>query len=176
MLQVVIPETELYDESSGEFIYTKRYVVQLEHSLVSVSKWESKWERPFLVDDPPKTTEQVVDYYRCMALTKGIPDESFYCIPESEMERINSYIKAKRSATTITNHENRPPSREIVTSEVIYYWMVAHQIPFECEKWHLNRLLMLIQVCNAKNTPGKKMSVKDAHALNMARRARHKKR
>lgn len=176
MLQIVIPETELYDESLGEFVYTKRYVLQLEHSLVSLSKWESKWEQPFLKDDPPKTTEQVVDYYRCMALTKGVPDEAFYAIPASECQRIEAYIKAKRTATTIANHDKRPPSREIITSEVIYYWMVAHQIPFECEKWHLNRLLTLIQVCNAKNSPPKKMSQKDAHALNVARRAKHAKR
>ena len=175
MLTIVIPETEEYDPCTGTFIIRKKEVLSLEHSLVSLSKWESKWKKPFLSEEN-KTPEESLDYVRCMTINSV--DPSIYRrLSTSAIQRINEYIGDPMTATTIKEDPNQRKSREVVTSEIIYYWMVALQIPFECQKWHLNRLLMLIRVCNIKNTPPKKMSKGDIYrqnsALNAARRKMH---
>lgn len=175
MLTIVIPETEEYDPHTESFIIRKKEVLSLEHSLVSLSKWESKWKKPFLSNDP-KTPEESLDYIRCM--TVNSVDPSVYRrLSSAAVKRIDAYISDPMTATTIKEDSTQPKSREIVTSELIYYWMVALQIPFECQKWHLNRLITLIRVCNIKNSPQKNMSRSDIYrqnsALNAARRKMH---
>lgn len=172
MLQITIPSTEQWDEINQEFLSSKETTLRLEHSLVSLSKWESKWCKPFL-DKKDKTYEETIDYVKCMTLTPNVDPKIYYALTEENIKQINEYISAPMTATYI-NDNKRGGSREIVTSELIYYWMITLNIPFECEKWHLNRLLMLVKVCNIKNQPPKKMSKKSIMsrnaALNAARR------
>lgn len=175
MLHIDIPSTELWDEGRQLFVTSKAQHLQLEHSLVSISKWESKWCKPF-VSKIKKTPEETVDYIKCMTLTQNVDPEVYEYLSISNFDKINEYIEAPMTATTI--HEisvsNNRRSEEVVTSELIYYWMIALTIPFECQKWHLNRLLMLIRVCNAKNKPPTKQSSRQIMnrnaALNAARR------
>lgn len=177
MLQIIIPASEMYDERTGEFIETPRQVLQVEHSLVSLSKWESRWGKPFLTTDS-KSREECNDYIRCMTLTQNVPPNVYKVIPEAVIEKVNDYIEHPMTATWFREDKmhNHPRNREIVTAELIYYWMIALNIPFECQKWHLNRLLTLIRVCNEKNAPQKKMAKSDIYrnnrALNEARRKR----
>ncbi len=170
MLPLVIPETELYDEVRNEFIFVKQQKLVLEHSLLSLSKWESKWHKPFL-SKKEKTEDEIFDYIRCMTVN-SVDENVYLCLSQEMVHQINKYIEDSMTATTI--NDKRSPSREIVTAEIIYYWMVALQIPFECQKWHLNRLLTLIDVCSIKNQPPKKMSQKAIlsrnASLNAARR------
>jgi hypothetical protein len=175
MLQLTVTiEPEQWDERSGEFIPPKEKTIQLEHSLVSLSKWESKWCKPFLHSD--KTGEEVLDYIKCMTLTQNVPPELYTKLSSKNIETINEYINAPMTATTFSDNGNSKKNREIVTSELVYYWMVAYNIPFECQKWHLNRLITLIRVCGVKNEPPKKMSkneiMKRNAELNAKRRAK----
>lgn len=173
MLQIVIPATEMWDEVNECFVVEKEQTLCLEHSLVSLSKWEAKWHKPFLSKEN-KTVEETIDYIRCMTLTQNVKPEVYTRLTNENVKAVNDYIENPMSATTINEDKNGPKNREIITSELIYYWMVALQIPFECQKWHLNRLLTLIRVCNIKNKPPKKMSKKQLMsrnaALNAARR------
>ena len=172
MLKVTIPSIELYDERINEFFTTKEQTIQIEHSLVSLSKWESKWRKPFLTKDE-KTHEESIDYIRCMTITQNVDDNVYKLIGQGIIEEVSRYIEAPMTAT-VFNTENKNGNREIITAEIIYYWMIALSIPFECQKWHLNRLLALIKVCDIKNTPTKKMSKRDImernRSLNLARR------
>lgn len=172
MISIYIPETEYFDESKSEFVSIKEQTLLLEHSLISVSKWESKWHKPFL-EKNDKTTEEVLDYLRCMTITQNVDPNVYYNISESDILKIKDYIDDSMTATTFSNQGR--PNRQIITAEIIYYWMVSFNIPFECQKWHLNRLLTLIHVCSIKNQPSKKMSKADIRsrnaALNAARRA-----
>lgn len=173
MLQITIPAVELWDEGKQEFVSTKEKTLQLEHSLVSLSKWESKWGKAFLTKTD-KTTEEVVDYVRCMTLTQNVSPDTYNCLTEEHFVQINNYIAAPMTATTFYGDKKQGGGRETVTSELIYYWMISLNIPFECQKWHLNRLLTLIRVCEVKNTPPKKRSKREMAsqyaALNEARR------
>ena len=172
MLKIIVPAMEYYDEVNNEFIQFKEQVLQLEHSLVSISKWEAKWHKPFL-DGKEKTLEQVIDYVRCMTITQNVKPEVYTRLTEGNLKAINEYIENPMTATTFSD-TRQTPNREIITSEIIYYWMVAFNIPFECQKWHLNRLLTLIRVCNIKNNPPKKMGRNEIlqrnKALNEARK------
>jgi hypothetical protein len=172
MLQITIPAIEFFDEAKEEFVTPKGTVLQLEHSLVSMSKWESKWCKPFL-SKADKTTEESIDYIRCMTITQNVSPDVYDFITNEIVQQISAYIDSPMTATTFSKTDHKI-NREIVTSEIIYWWMVALNIPFECQKWHLNRLLTLINVCNLKNQPPKKMKKSDlmAHnrALNAARR------
>lgn len=175
MLQLKVGTgTEGFDEEKSEFVDTDVVVLRLEHSLVSLSKWESKWEIPFLTKRE-MSREEVLDYIVMMNLDEEFPEGVLDRLQDEHYEKINEYISAKMTATTIRDNNNAP-SREIITSELIYYWMVAMSIPFECQYWHLARLLTLIQVVNAKNAPARKMSGADQAAenrrLNAERRAR----
>lgn len=165
MLKIEIPSAELYDEDREEFITVKKTTLRLEHSLVSVSKWESTWKKPFLDGKNKKTPEETIDYIRCMTLDQNVDPNVYLAIPSSEIEKINAYISDEKTATWF-NEPNKSPSHEIVTSELIYYWMTAYQIPFECQKWHLSRLMALIRICNIKNAPDKKMSKSSILAKN----------
>ena len=173
MLKITIPATELWDEKKQEFVYTKEQTIQLEHSLVSLSKWESKWCKVF-ISNQPKTIEEILDYIKCMTLTQNVDPNIYKCLTNDNIAQVNRYIEAPMTATYISQQWKKG-SREQVTSELIYYWMIALNIPFDpCQKWHLNRLLTLIQVCNFKNQPPKKMSRREIMnrntALNEARR------
>lgn len=173
MLKITVPATELFDEEHNSFIKIKETQLQLEHSLVSISKWESKWHKPFLSRTEEKTTEMYIDYVRCMTLTQNVNPLIYYGLTAQNMEDIQKYIDNPMTATWFSNQQKKE-NRKIITSEVIYYWMVALQIPFECQKWHLNRLLTLIRVCNIENQPKKKMSKKATRqsnaSINAARR------
>ena len=174
MLEVFIPKIELFDDETEEFISFKEQTLQLEHSLVSISKWESKWCKPFLGMEE-KTRVETIDYIRCMTITKGVNEDMYQHIPDNIIQRINDYINAPMTATTVTDINNgKKGSKEIVTSELIYYWMIAFQIPPEFEKWHLSRLMTLISVCNVKNQPPKKMSKREVMSRNAALNAKRK--
>lgn len=174
MLQLTIPAFECFDENTGEFRSIRETTLQLEHSLVSVSKWESKWQKPFLASTE-KTVEECIDYVRCMTITQNVDPSVYSFLTEKNFREINAYIEAPMTATTFSDRENKQFSREVITAEVIYYWMVALNIPFECQKWHLNKLITLVRVCNIKNSPQKKMTKREMaernRALNAARRA-----
>lgn len=174
MLQIHVADKERFDEEHEEFIYIKGQNIVLEHSLISLSKWESKWCKPFLGQEA-KTNEEIIDYIRCMTLTQNVDPLVFYSLDPKTINEINEYINAPMTATWFSEESNKKGSKEVVTSEVIYYWMIALNIPFQCEKWHLNRLLTLIKVCNEKNKPAKKMNKKALmernRSLNEARKA-----
>lgn len=172
MLFITVPSVEMFDDKTNRFYKTKSQDLRLEHSLVSISKWEAKWQKPFLSKDD-KTIEETLDYIRCMTLTQNVPPDVYTRLTESNIEEVSKYINASMTATTFSN-KNMKPNREIITSEVIYYWMIAFNIPFECQKWHLNRLLTLINICNIKNQPAKSMSKRDIMARNKALNAQRK--
>ena len=179
MLVITIPATkpaEYYDESKEEFVYKpgmKEQTLQLEHSLVSLSKWGSKWCRPFL-SKPPATVEETIDYIKCMTITKNVDPEVYNNLTEENIDQIKAYINAPMTATTFYDEKNTKQNRETVTSELIYYWMIALQIPSDYEKWHINRLLTLIRVCNIKNQPPKKRSRREIMSRNAALNAARK--
>lgn len=156
MLKIVIPSSEFFNQVSSEFLTTPELKIDMEHSLVSLSKWEAEFEKPFLSKDN-KTPEETSGYLRAMALTPDVSPEVFQRMPSEVISQINTYIGAKMSATWFTEVPGASKSREIITSEIIYYWMTALNIPFECETWNLNRLFTLIKVTNQKNSPAKKM-------------------
>lgn len=172
MLELVVPASELFDETVG-FIQTKQTVLQLEHSLISISKWESKWKKPYL-SDKEKTNEEILDYIKCMTLTKDVDQNVYFVIASNVqlLKTIANYIDDSMTATTFSD-KNKKFSREIITSEIIYYWMISFNIPTEYSKWHLNRLLALIKVCGLKNSTPEKMSKMDQakfnHNLNASR-------
>lgn len=165
MLRLIIPPNEQYDESTGKFIDFHGATIQLEHSLVSVSKWEQKWHKPFLTREK-KTVPETIDYIRCMTLTQNVPPEVYDNLTDKNIEQVNEYIENPMTATWFSEEDDKSGSKEIITNEIIYYWMISLNIPVEFQKWHLNHLLTLIQVCNLKNAPQKKMSKKELAARN----------
>ncbi len=173
MLYITIPATELWDERKQEFTYAKEQTLQLEHSLISLRKWESKWCKPFLSKDR-KTDTEILDYIQCMTLTPNVKPETYFRLTADNIRDIEKYINAPMTATTFSKDKNTRHSREIITAEIIYYWMFSLHIPLECQKWHLNQLLTLIRVFNAKNTTQKKRNTRDTwrqyEALNAARK------
>lgn len=178
MLQITIPAAEYYDDDKGEFINIPSQTLMLEHSLLSISKWEAKWKKPFLVENPPKTEEETMDYIRCMTINhRSIDARCYMGITSAQLTEIMNYINDPMTATTFSNHRQSQNGRkkQVITSELLYYDMTACNIPFECEKWHLNRLLTLINICAIKNQPPKKMKKSDIskrnRALNAKRRA-----
>jgi hypothetical protein len=175
MLYLTMPSSEFFDENSNAFIQYKAENLTLEHSLVSLSKWESKWQKPFL-DKEPKTDEEALDYVRCMTISQNPSADVYDRMRNAVFDKIVSYINAPMTATWFNEQKQTGKALEIVTAEIIYYWMISLNIPMECQKWHLNRLLTLIRVCNIKNTPPKKMGRKqqlnNQRALNEARRNR----
>lgn len=184
MLNIHIPESEFFDDSKYEFIKTKESDLCLEHSLVSISKWESKWKKPFITKNP-HTSEELIDYIKYMTLTQNV-DENVYLTIKTDpklLKKINDYIDDKMTATIFSENKtangmpvHKSNGGKIITSELIYYWMFSYQIPIECQKWHLNRLLTLIRIFNIEQGNGKKMSKRDTlannKALNAARRQR----
>ena len=192
MLKIHIPEVEDYDdERNNEFINIKACDLVLEHSLISISEWEARWHKPFLTTKE-KTNEEILDYIRCMVMRRdanNVDPRIFEFIPEEELKRIQEYIEDDHTATCFKKSVSelqgrRPEKKEVLTSEVIYYYMIALGIPKDFEKWHLGRLQTLIKVCNEKNKEqdpkykNKQLTTKDQarlaadyHALNQKRRA-----
>lgn len=176
MLKIKIPAVELFDERSNSFItLEKEGVLTLEHSLVSLSKWESKWQKPFMTKQE-KTEEETLDYIKCMTITQNVDPELYenikYC--PNIIQQVNDYIANPMTATTFSEDKTSKPNREIVTSELIYFWMFSYGIPMDCQKWHLNRLLTLVRVFTVKNQThkplGKKATASKYAALNAARK------
>lgn len=161
MLPITIPAREFFDEAKQEFIYTQEYKLQLEHSLASLSKWEEKWKKPFFKKGE-KTLEETIDYIRCMCLDPDVPPEVFYYVTNKNMTDISAYIEDSMTATTFYEPDGKKRNNEQITAELIYYWMLSLEIPFDREYWHLNKLLTLIRVTSLKNAPPKKMSAKEA--------------
>ena len=165
MLTIIVPGVELFDENNQEFTYSESVILELEYSLVSVSKWESIHEKPFL-DNKTKSTDETFSYIQAMTLTPNIPPEVFQRMTQRNLEDIHNYIDAKMTATWFHENPNAPRSREIITAELIYYWMINFNIPVEFENWHLNRLLTLIKICNIKSAKPRKMSQSEVSARN----------
>ena len=177
MLTIKIPTTEYFDEENNRFGYVDECELRLEHSLLSISKWESKWHKPYLdTTTYEKTNEMNLDYIRCMTITQNVPDIVYRCLTQENINDIAKYIADPMTATWFSGDDDSHTNSEIVTSELIYYWMTAAGIPFSCEKWHINRLLILIKIYSIKNGKPKKMSQKETaaryKALNAARRAK----
>ena len=167
MLQIKVEATELWDELNQQFINVKEQTLRLEHSLTSLSKWESKWCKSFF-DKEDKTDEQIIDYIKCMTLDRNVDPNAYRCLSDKNVMTIRDYIEAPMTATTFSDNK-KGMSRDVITSELIYYWMIALNIPFDpCQKWHLNRLITLIRVCEIKNQPAKKMSKQEIIARNAA--------
>lgn len=174
MLTIEVPITpEGWDEKKQEFVDAKTQTLQLEHSLVSLSKWESKWKKSFC-SSKNITNEEMLDYIKCMTITRNVDPDVYNHLTPTNVKQVRDYIDDPMTATTFPK-ERGGHSKEIITSELIYYWMIASQIPLECEKWHLNRLITLIRVCSIKNTPPKKRSKRDIMSQNVALNAARRK-
>jgi hypothetical protein len=174
VLKLKVPIAEAYDEANGEFVASEFFTLELEHSLASLSKWEAEYEKPFL-GEQDKSNEEILGYIVAMTLNDDVPAEVYGKLSEENLYQVNRYINSKMTATTIHEIAQQRKSREVITSEIIYYWMVSLQIPFETQHWHLNRLITLVRVVNLKNSPPKKVGRKTAaqqqRDLNAARRA-----
>lgn len=160
MLTISVPRTEWFDENRMEFFKVEACTLQLEHSLISLSKWESKWKKPYLNPSSPITRDEFIDYVRCMTISRNVNPLVYEALTPEQIDLIQAYINDKMTATWFSKDQrkNGVTYGRIVTSELIYYWMIAQNIPAEYQKWHLNRLLTLIEVCNAENAPKGKMS------------------
>ena len=178
MLRIIIPapKAEEWDEQKEEFVYRtigKDQTICLEHSLVALSKWESKWCKPFLSSE--KTDEEFLDYIKCMTLTSNVSPEVYNNLTEKNLMEIRDYINAPMTATTFVEDKVKKPNREIITAELIYYWMITLSIPSEYQKWHINRLITLIRVCEIKNSKPKKHSKREIMSRNAAMNAARRK-
>jgi len=173
MLTITIPDQEWFNDVTQEFVTIKGRDLTLEHSLVSLAKWESLFHKPFLTREE-KTRSETLNYIKCMTITQNVDDILYKAIDATTIAQVSAYIENPMTATTFTESEQKQKvNRDVITAEIIYYWMIALTIPMECQKWHLNRLLTLINVCNIKNQP-KKMSKSEIlrrnRALNAQRR------
>jgi hypothetical protein len=172
MLKIMVKGLELYDERINEFSNTKDQELQLEHSLVSLSKWESKWLKPFLTSKD-RTKEESMDYIKAMTITQNVDPQTYLGLTSENFDAIAKYIEEPMTATTFVKEKHKI-NNDIITSEIIYYWMITLNVPFECQKWHLNKLLALINVCNLKNQPKKKVNKKAVLERNAAINAARK--
>ena len=179
MLRIDIPSTEYWDEKNEKFVKIKGTTLQLEHSLVSIAKWEAKWHKPYLtgLKKYEKTNEEVLDYIRCMTLTQNVDPSTYERMTPENLTAINDYVNDPATATWFNNNKVNKTSNEIITAELVYYWMITLNIPVEFQKWHINRLLTLIRVCNEKqqdpktNKLNRQQLAQRNASLNAARRA-----
>jgi len=167
MLRILVSGEEIYNEETQEFTTINGTMIEMEHSLLSLSKWEAKFQKPFL-DQAEKTSEEVLNYIYMMILTEDISEDILIHLSNENIEQIKNYIDSSQSATTFYDTQQRPGKKETITSELVYYWMLSFNIPFECESWHLNRLFSLIRICGIKNSSDNKMSRKETAAYNKA--------
>jgi hypothetical protein len=165
MLQLKITGGELFDEETQTFTSTEDVTLNLEHSLLSLSKWESKFLKPFLSNNN-KTSEEILWYIRCMIIDNNYNENSILNLSQSNFEEINAYINSPQSATTFGSMPQRGGMSEVITAELIYYWMIAFTIPISCETWHINRLFSLIRICNIKNSKPQKMNRNEVASRN----------
>lgn len=176
MLEINIPGNERWDEKACVFVYDKPATLRLEHSLLSLSKWESKWHKPFLDESKPRTQEETLDYVRCMTLTQGVDPGVYYRLTRENMAAIQRYIQDPMTAATFKERKSAKRRARYQSAETFYAAMASYGIPFSCEKWHLNRLPALIRACGEENMPPEKMGRREqaAHirALNAQRRAK----
>lgn len=177
MLQITIPTIEMWDEAKEEFVKPQEeQILSLEHSLISISKWESRWHKAFLTKRE-KTNDEILDYVRCMTLTPNVNPDIYNRLTNDNYKQINDYINESMTATVFTEDGSGKRNNETITNEVIYNWMISLNIPFEAQNWHLNRLITQIRVCSIKNQPPKKMSKssigKHQAAVNAARRKKY---
>ena len=177
MLRLKIPAAELWNEKTNEFEYTKPVELELEHSLVSLSKWESFYEKPFL-NNEGLTDKETLYYIECMCITQDIDPEVFNFLTDKNIQQVNSYISKKHTATwfsdTPKENVSNGADKTVVTSEIIYYWMISLGVPFEAQFWNLNRLLTLIRVLNIKNKPPEKLTKEEAIARVRDINAKHR--
>lgn len=169
MLKLKIEGKEYYNEITNEFIDLPGGELQLEHSLYALAAWESKWKKPFLTDKP-KTLDETISYIKCMTLNpESVSPHLYSLISQKNLDQIYEYMGSTQTATWFTEHgPKQPKSRKVITAEIIYYWMVSFNIPFECQYWHLDRLITLIRVCDINSKPPKKMSKQEAARQRMA--------
>lgn len=176
MLQIIVPGVELWDEVKEEFVMgAEPQPLQLEHSLDSISKWEARWNKAF-ISKRDKSREETIDYIKCMTLTKNVDPDVYTRLSRDNFSDVEKYISAPMTATYFPKDGNGKGGNEVVTSELIFYWMVSFQIPFECQYWHLNRLIALIRVCEMKNKPSKRRSSKDLASRYAAQNAANRRR
>lgn len=178
MLELYVSMRDGFNEATNEFVSTETFLLELEHSLVSLSKWEAHFEKPFIGNGKQeKTNEETLWYIKAMTLTSDVPIKVYGRLSSEDITQINNYISAKMTATWFKEDKSQRASQEIITAEIIYYWMISLNIPLDCERWHLNRLLTLIRVCSEKNAPKKKMNKAEAarvqRELNAQRRAQY---
>lgn len=180
MLKISIPGREWFDDDKQTFIQSPSCEITLEHSLLSLSKWEAKWKKPFLDEKLQRSNEEFIDYIRCMTINQGVDPKVYYGLTMDLIQQIRDYIGDPMTATTIKKRQNKRSNggKKIVTSELIYAWMIRYGVPFECQKWHLNRLMMLIEVCGIESGEQPKMSqadiMRENASLNAMRRAKRK--
>jgi len=173
MLILKVPGIELFDEALHVFTTEDAFTLELEHSLVSLSKWESKFEKPFLTGEA-KSDEEALAYIEVMILTPEFPPDILTRLSDENMRDINNYIEAKMTATWFKDEKNPKRSREVITAELIYYWMITFNIPMECQNWHLNRLFTLIKIFSVKNAKPEKVSKRELLARNRELNAQRK--
>lgn len=174
MFTIQFPDVELFNNETQTFSTAKGREITLEHSLKSVALWESKWHKPFFSAEQ-KTWEQTVSYIQCMTVSKHVDPVLYLGVTPEIVREVNNYIEDPMTATWFTEEKNVSQNREVITAEIVYYWMIALNIPFECQTWHFNRLMTLIKVCNIKNSPKKKMSKQEVYARNRALNAQRRK-
>ena len=175
MLEIVVPASEGWDEQKEQFVQIlKEQTIVLEHSLVSISKWESKWRKPFF-SKKLKSDEEMLDYIRCMTITQNVKPEVYRCLSTDNLARINDYMDSPMTATWFNDEAGGGNNKAQMTSELMYYNMIAYGIPFECQKWHINRLITLMRICDIKNRKPEKSNTGDILRQNAALNAKNRK-
>lgn len=179
MLRLTLPSTDFWDPRKEEYVQIGGYEVDLEYSLFTIARWESKWKKPFITSLPKFTRKDEIEWYKAMCMTEGIPDEAWMVMTPKIRQDIYDYVTDPMSATTINHRGPKTPGgpKTIMTAELVYYYMVTLGVPFECEHWHFNRLMKLVDVCFVKNSPPKKMGKQEAaqmyRELNARNRAKY---